>query len=197
MKTDEWPPCIVTAFDLIGTRVSAPNGVASSRMLQMHRFAVEKINDGMPNHNHGYVWNDSVLLLTYSTKPATLRRSVLIELSEFKFALEQWCGAQTYAISVQGLAFPQSSLVSPLVFQGNNTDQPRTVVLKTSSWAMANCFAIEKALKKKSADWYIDSRITKGLRLPSPFASEEIELLPKNKRRVINMYKGYFHEAAD
>lgn len=114
---------------------------------------------------------------------------VFAELDEFRFFLEQQCGASIYAICVQGLAFPQD-IMAPAVFNGQVAHQPRAVVLKTSSWAMANCFLIEKALKHHRADWYIDSRITKDANLPASFASEKVELLPKSRARTIHMLKG-------
>lgn len=188
-ERSEWPPCIITMFDLVGTSGNAPNGAAAQLMLKMRKFAVDKINAELPSHRHGYVWNDSILLLSYITSPGQSRRSVLMELSGFKQTLEQHCGVQSYAISVQGLAFPQDSPVD-MVSHGNES---RVVVLKTSSYAMANCFAIEKALKGMRADWYIDSRITKDIQLPAPFKSKGVRLLPENKLRIINMYKGYLH----
>lgn len=188
-ERSEWPRCIITVFDLVGTSGNAPNGVATQLMLKMRKFAVDKINAGLPNHSHGYVWNDSILLLSYITSPDQSRRSVLMELSEFKQTLEQHCGVQSYAISVQGLAFPKDSQVES-VSHGNES---RVVVLRTSSWAMANCFAIEKTLKRMLADWYIDSRITKDIQLPAPFKSKKVRLLPENKFRIINMYKGFLH----
>ncbi len=191
MNHDAWPPCIVTAFDVIGIRNKASTGYASSLMLQIHRFTVGKINSDLPSHANGYVWNDSILLLSYLTKPSSKRRAVLAELSDFKRALDTTCAVETYAISVMGLAFPHAKMAAP-VSQGNTSAQPRAVVLKTSSWAMANCFHIEKELSKYRADWYIDSRITKNIGLPAPFASEELVLLPKDQPRTINMYKGYF-----
>ena len=187
MNSDNWPPCIVTAFDLVGTRSAAPSGQASSAMIQMHRLAVEKINAGLPNHSYGYVWNDSVLLLSYIDKPAAQRRTVLNELSEFKHALDTQCG-KAYAISVMGLAFPHDKL------GGNIATQSRAVVLRTSSWAMANCFHIEEKLGRHRADWYIDSRITNNISLPPPFVFEKLKLMPQNELRTVNMYKGYFHQ---
>lgn len=192
VNSDAWRPCIITYFDLVGIRNEASTGRASSIMLQLHRFAVNQINASLPNHSHGYVWNDSILLLSYMTEPASQRRAIVNELSEFKHALDTNCGYKTYAISVMGLTFPQDDFASP-VFQGSITAQPRAVVLKTSSWAMANCFHIEEKLKKHSADWYIDSRITHDIALPAPFIFEELALLPTQESRAINMYKGYFH----
>jgi len=161
-------------------------------MIKMHNRAIEKINHCLPLHSHGYVWNDSVLLLSYMTKPASERQKLLAELSEFKSFLEEQCGVSLYAISVKGLAFPQD-VIAPEVFDRQVSQQPRAVVLKTSSWAMANCFLIEKVLGHHRADWYIDSRITDNLSLPKPIASETIELLPKKQPRTIHMFKGALH----
>ena len=80
--------------------------------------------------------------------------------------------------------------MAPAVFNGQIASQPRAVVLKTSSWAMANCFLIEKDLGHHRADWYIDSRISDGAGLPKPFASENIGLLPKREPRTIDMFNG-------
>lgn len=192
MRTDDWPSCIITAFDLAGTRNLAASGNGSSAMIELHNHAVAKINHGLPLHSHGYIWNDSVLLLSYMTEPNWSKRAFVAELDDFRSFLEQQCGASIYAISVKGLAFPQG-IMAPAVFNGQIANQPRAVVLKTSSWAMANCFLIEKALKHHRADWYIDSRITKDANLPAPFASEKVELLPKNQARTIHMFKGHIH----
>lgn len=162
-------------------------------MIEMHNHAVAKINDGLPLHSHGYVWNDSVLLLSYTTDPASKRKKLLTELSEFKSYLEEQCGVAMYAISVKGLAFPQD-ISTPIIFDSQLSRQPRAVVLKTSSWAMANCFLIEDQLGHHLADWYIDSRITAGLSLPKPIASKTIDLLPKKEPREIHMYKGHLHK---
>lgn len=158
-------------------------------MIEMHNCAVTKINHGLPLHSHGYIWNDSVLLMSYTTEPNWSKREFVAELDGFRSYLEQQCGASIYAISVKGLAFPQD-IMTPAVFNGQVANQPRAVVLKTSSWAMANCFLIEKALKHHRADWYIDSRITKDANLPAPFAAEKVDLLPKDQARTIHMFMG-------
>jgi len=190
METDNWPPCIITAFDLVGTRSLSSSGEGSSMMQQMHSFAYSKINYCLLNHEHGYIWNDSVLLLSYQTKPAHKRRVVLDELIDFKRTLDNHCGTTTYAISVMGLAFPSDPMATP-VYNGQIGLQPRAVILKTSSWAMANCFRIEEKLGHHHADWYIDSRITTNMELPPPFVSEDLPLLPSNDPRTVNMYRGY------
>lgn len=192
MKSQKWSSCIITAFDVIGTQGKAPSGLASKKLIEIHKFAVEIINSDLPNHSHGYVWNDSILLLSYLAKPSSARSLVLQELSRFKQTLEAQCAVGTYAISVMGLAFPQGA-ISPRRNE-HLTTEPRAVLLKTSSWAMANCFRIEKALKRFKADWYIDSRITKGVVLPKPMASEDVHLLPKEAKRTVLMYSGYLHQ---
>jgi hypothetical protein len=143
MIADSWPPCIVTAFDLIGTRSLAASGKASSGMIEMHGRAVMKINHELPLHSHGYIWNDSVLLLSYMTEANWSKPDFFAELNDFKSFLEERCNTSMYAISVKGLAFPDEKTTST-VFNGDVSGQPRAVVLKTSSWAMANCFLIEK-----------------------------------------------------
>jgi hypothetical protein len=127
--------------------------------------------------------------MSYTTEPNWSKREFVAELDDFRSYLEQKCSASIYAISVKGLAFPQD-IMAPAVFNGQVANQPRAVVLKTSSWAMANCFLIEKALKHHRADWYIDSRITKDANLPAPFASEKVDLLPKDQARTIHMFMG-------
>ncbi len=189
MDTKDWSSCIVTMFDLVGTRSLAATGKGSSAMLLLQQRAVAMINRGMPLHSHGYVWNDSVLMLSYETKPAVVRRNVLAELDAFKQCLELECSAQLYAICVKGLAFPRDEISSP-VFDGQVGAQPRAVVLKTSSWAMANCFEIEKKLKHHRAHWYIDSRVSDGVNLQAPFSSEDVPLLPKHEPRRIDMFRG-------
>lgn len=158
-------------------------------MLLLQERAVAKTNYGMPHHSHCYVWNDSVLMLSYEARPARARRRVLAELDECKQWLERECSGKLYAICVMGLAFPQDATLSP-VFDGQVAGQARAVVLKTSSWAMANCFEIEKTLKHHRADWYVDSRVTEGAGLRAPFCSQEVSLLPRNELRRVDMFRG-------
>ncbi|HDR9154327.1 TPA: hypothetical protein QDB05_000775 [Burkholderia vietnamiensis] len=189
METTDWLPCIVTMFDLIGTRRDAASGKASSAMRLLQDRAVAKMNYGMENHSYCYVWNDSVLMLSYEAGPANARRRVLAELDECKQWLERECGGKLYAICVKGMAFPQDGTLSP-VYSGQVANQPRTVILKTSSWAMANCFEIEKALKHHRADWYVDSRVADDVDLRKPFSQQEVPMLPKKEARRIDMFRG-------
>lgn len=185
---EAWQPCIISMFDLVGIRSKASSGEASKMMLKMHKFAAYKINYELPNHNVGYVWNDSVLLLTFSANSASERKKVLLELSQFKKELDLFLNAKTYVISVKGQAFPRYDSETS---QSDTTS--KALLLKTSSWAMANCFKIEAMLKQHRADWYVDSRVTKNINsFARPFSSKKLNLLPKNYSRTINMYRGYF-----
>jgi hypothetical protein len=190
MELKTWEPCIVTMFDLVGTKSSAAaDGRGSEAMIRMHRLASSKIDHALPLHAHGYIWNDSVLLLSYRTRTVAERSQVLAELDDFRLWLQDRCGAAVYAICVKGLAFPHDDLHAP-AFDGQIGNQPRSIVLKTSSWAMANCFEIEKRLSRHRADWYIDSRVTKDVRLAATVAEEEVEMLPSREARKIQMFKG-------
>jgi hypothetical protein len=189
MESKSWQSCIVTMFDLVGTKSSAASGRGSAALVRMHELASSKIDHGLPLHAHGYIWNDSVLLLSYRTRTVGERAQVIAELDDFRCWMQDSCGAAVYAICVKGLAFPHDDLHAP-VFDGQIAHQPRSIVLKTSSWAMANCFEIEKRLSKHRADWYIDSRVTRGLRLATVVAEEEVEMLPSREARKVQMYKG-------
>lgn len=186
MKSSNWQPCIVSYFDLPDIKAQAETGAASLLMLKLHSFALTKIEKGLRNHSFGYVWNDSILLLSYITKPAAKRRELILELSEFKQALDRELATCSYVISVRGKAFPTADNAAT-----------RVVVLKTSSWAMGNAFAIEKELGKHKAHWYIDSRITQDLKISTPFKTAAISLSPKKESRDIHMYKGHLHKYGD
>lgn len=181
-RAERWRTCMVSLLDMANTKKAAESGQASQAMVRMHAHAAEKINSGMGLHCNGYIWNDSILLLSFHTKSASDRAKVLSELAEFKNALEQDCDISTYCISVQGKSFP---------FVGNESHsaQAKAIVIRASSWAMANCYLIESALKKHRASWYIDSRILNGIPHCHSVASKEVKLLPLKRRRTIYMFK--------
>ena len=66
----------------------------------------------------------------------------------------------------------------------------RATVLQTSSWAMANCFIIEKVLKQERADWYVDTRIVRKVQgLRTEFQKKKVRMLPTNRERTVFLYK--------
>lgn len=81
MKDSKWQPCIASYFDLPNIKKQAETGQASALMRKMHALALTAIDKGFPSHVYGYIWNDSVLLVSHLTRPAAERRKVLKELS--------------------------------------------------------------------------------------------------------------------
>lgn len=158
-------------------------------MRNVSDYACRTITSELPSQAQAYLWNDSILLLSLYATKATERKKVLQELSNFKSNLEESCSVSTYVISVKGKAFPASTNSSPCNMEQFNGG-PRIIQLKTSSWAMANCFRIENELKKHRADWYLDSRIIRGLEMAPPKNIDEVKLLPRETKREIYMYSG-------
>jgi hypothetical protein len=89
---------------------------------------------------------------------------------------------RSYAVAVKGRTFP--ALPGPVPSSMNVT------VLEASSWAMANCFEIEKKLGKLRAAWYVDGRIATRLPGVSPSAKHRVELFPSGQLRTVHSYKG-------
>lgn len=168
-------------IDIVGTKQLAANGkgLASTQMRKLHSLTMKFMVDSAPNHHHAYAWNDSVLLLAYApTGPATARK-ILAEAQSLKAKIEAELNCKAYAVCVRGQTFPQA------VQSGNE----RCTILQSSSFAMANCFAIEKELSSNRADWYVQYRLRSSVSA-KPFATGEVKLLPSFKANKILMFKG-------
>ena len=174
-----WYDCIVTYCDLIDGQRGASTGEASKRMRQFHRLVVQQLEDGsLPSIVHTYAWNDSALVVSKVDKSASSFGRALIDLHGFKKALDAL--GPSFAIAVKGRTFPSAQ---PSASQ-------RATVLKASSWAMANCFEIEKTLKQRKASWYIDAWIVRRVRgLGTASRIETVRMLPKNRKRSVFLYK--------
>lgn len=197
MRADGYRECTVTLIDLIGVKALAPLGQGSSLILDMHARVRAKVAAGhLPSHPNVYLWNDSILLLAFldgETNRSQLKNTILKEADALKRDIDNHVDKGSYAISVQGMTFPYNDLTAdPRSFGQQVSDQPDVVVIKASSWAFANCFAIEEKLGGHRADWYIDSTIAAML---SPRAQqvgrEDVVMLPKKEPRSMVMYKGY------
>ena len=67
----------------------------------------------------------------------------------------------------------------------------RLTVIEASSWAMANCFEIEKKLCKLKQFWYVDERIARKIQTDK--ASQEHEVMyPTGHARNVHVYEGIF-----
>ena len=181
-------------MDLIGIKDTADEGNsrATDLMRRMHSIVEGVMNYGMNNHDHCYIWNDSVLLLSHLDSPYRNagETEVLKEADSLKKKIDNICNC--YAISVKGQVFPEESFINAPVFNGQIAEQPRVVRLKASSYAMGNCFIIEERLGKKlKKPWYVDSRIAKKLDTEQTLTKHSVKMLPKNKAREIYVYEGY------
>jgi hypothetical protein len=187
----EWKDCVVTVIDVIGIRSVAESekGAASTMMRELYRLARSKMLDvaSTSRIDHAYAWNDSVLLLAFLDGNAAFTSETLLQLSRFKLTVDQDIG-RSYAICVKGQAFPELGGEE----SRENGNDSRCTVLKASSYAMANCFLIEKELKRHRADWYVDSRLLNAVTAQS-FAKQHVALMPSKKKRCIHMFKGYLH----
>lgn len=187
-----WPECIITVIDVIDIKSTAKRGdsEASSKMRHLHSLAQTSMKLGMPLHAHSYCWNDSVLLLGFWNGEPEHGRNLLREASDLKRRIDEQIG-RSYAISVKGRAFPDQVLPESVIFDWEN-HHPRCVVLKASSYAMANCYLIEAEAKKQKcrADWYIDSRLKTllGAKLKETIS---VEMLPTGKCRRVFLLDGY------
>ncbi len=181
-------------MDLIGIKDTADAGDsrATDLMRRMHSMVDGVMNNGMNNHDHCYIWNDSVLLLSHLDSPYRNagETEVLKEADSLKKKIDNICNC--YAISVKGQVFPEESFINDPVFNGQIAEQPRVVRLKASSYAMGNCFIIEERLGKKlKKPWYVDSRIARKLDTNQALTKHSVKMLPKNKAREIYVYEGY------
>ena len=183
--SEKWPDCVVTFLDIIDIRKLSEKkrGEASTKMRELHKLANEE-TVSMNRHSAIYAWNDSVLLLAPLTSDSNSVNEIFTEVSRFKKLVDKRIG-KSYAICVKGRTFPE-----PLKSNLN----PKFHALQTSSFAMANCFIIEKELGRYKAMWYVDSRLKASV--PKSFKTEKIKLLPDTKtEREILMFMDYFHEA--
>jgi len=185
----QWRNCIVTLIDVIGIKQLALNGTsqATDLMRKLQSITESRMNYGMKAHAHAYMWNDSVLLLGYLDQATA--RSLLEEADSLKRAIEQGVN-KCYAISVKGQTFPEPGFPSGAVFNGQIAEQPRSIVIKASSFAFANCFQIEALLgPRHKTDWYVDGRLKDAIE-KEPKVVDSIDLLPGGESREVLMFNG-------
>jgi hypothetical protein len=154
----DFEDAIVAYVDLIGTIKNVEDSAATLLMRGMHRDVQGALsdNDALQAIAHAYAWNDSLLLVLQTPEPATYRKAL-----QDVAALRSRLSVPSYAIVVKGQIFP------PLPPAPATAD--RLTVLRSSSFAMANCLHIEPLAKVKAKElrrlnqptpcWYIDERI--------------------------------------
>jgi hypothetical protein len=189
VSRDGWRPGIVTVIDLIGVKKRAESTEGSTLMRQMHNFVRVRFDNGLDNHAHAYLWNDSILLLAYLNGKPGEKEAIVREADKLKAEVDADLGMPSYGIVVQGEMFPEDPIGSPLT-SGQLASEARTTIIKASSYAMANCFTIEAELKKHRKTWYIDTWVADDLNISKPCVTAKVALLPSGKKRMVRMYSG-------
>lgn len=182
----EWHDCVVIYIDLIGLKKRAfePKFVGSSLMRAFHERVVSEMQQGLASLDHAYVWNDSALLLAFVGNSFGAYQACLQDAQSLKRSL----GSKSYAIAVKGQAFPRLRESK----RKRGIKNERTTVLRTSSYAMANCFEIEREIKDRIKSgkllpsvWYLDERIASHLGALKADRTFEMKFLPKLKSRKV------------
>ena len=196
--------CIVTYIDLIGTKelMRKRDPKASRLMRKMYDLLRGKAATILKLHQHVYAWNDSVLLFAYLDESGDGAKPILAEVNTLKEKIDALFppGGNahcSFVIAVQGRPFEDIEL------QGNGYEQTpaqncdvRVTIVQASSYAFANCFAIEKRIKeeikkeKKAGNspswfWYLDQRIVERFRPPrKEVTTKRIQLFRREQARA-------------
>ena len=183
----EWHDCIVTLIDLVGIRKLTRYGDASKVMRKFHKLVTQE-KSALRSVAHAYAWNDSVLLLSYVDGHNASFEAAIRDADRLKRRVDQL--TKSYAIAVKGKTFPPVQVGDEAVKVSGVT------VIRASSWAMANCFEIEKSISSKLQNpWYIDGRIKERIRTCGKFQKEMVRLLPSKRPRSVYVFDGYLWES--
>jgi len=175
-----WQDCIVTLIDLVGIRSQAAAAIASTQMRKLHRTLVDQVQTDKYSFAHAYAYNDAVLLLSYVDGKTGSYRIAMRDADTLKKEIDRI--RNSYAIAVKGQAFP------PVPDQINDH---RVKVIEASSWAMANCFEIEKQLGQLRQPWYVDERIASKIQTDRTPQKHRVSLYPSGRPRSVHVYDGY------
>lgn len=180
-----WRDCIVTLIDLVGIRSQATAAIASTQMRKLHSTILGQVQTDRYSFAHAYAYNDAVLLLSYVNRKAEYQ-TAMRDADNLKKEVDKV--RNSYAIAVKGRAFPPLS---------NRVLSHRVTVIEASSWAMANCFEIEKQLGKLKQSWYVDERIATKIQTDKTSLEYEVAMYPTSLARRIHVYAGYLWNGAE
>lgn len=168
---------IVTLIGLADVKKRAQAGVGSKAMRQLHRLVVQEVKaGGLRSVAHAYVWNDSVLLLSYVDKDGPFE-AVLQDAEMLKRRRDQLDKGPALAVAVQGRTFP------PVHGGRAALPVPRVTVVEASSSTMANCFEIPKRSKLRG-QWYVDGRIAERIPTLRVGSKTKVPLFPSRQART-------------
>ncbi len=186
----DWRDCVVVYIDLIDVkkRTSGPKSEGSSLMRAFHDLVVNEMKRGLASLEHAYAWNDSALLLGYVGESTEAYQECLQDAETLKGRVDAI--SKSYAIAVKGQAFPLAldSVAGVEAMKGG-----RATILRTSSYAMANCFEIEREVRRRKLRhaWYLDSRILDHIKTVTPNGVFKLKLLPNRRPRNVYSFSGY------
>lgn len=184
-----WRNCIVTLIDIVGVRSQAQNSTGSRIMLDLHRKVLTEIRDNKYSFIHTYIYNDAVLILSYVDRTKDSFQIAMHDADRLKKRIDEIDDnpRKSYAIAVKGQAFPNVHYET-----GTSVTTPVTII-ETSSWAMANCFEIEKEMKNLciKKPWYVDERIARKIQTEQEYEKHAVSLYPSSQPRNIYCFKGY------
>ena len=190
-----WPDRVVILIDIPDIKDLAREGdsQASRLMRKFHKLVQNQVNRKLKNIEHAYVFNDSALLLSYGDDTTASFRPCLRDADQLKRNIDsltaKWGCAPAYGIAVKGQAFPSHELPSQ---EQSSENLERVTVLRTSSYAMANCFLIEAKAKRNNCKkpWYIDERLVEYI-CSKPCCALPVNMLPEDKERKIYLFDKY------
>jgi hypothetical protein len=178
----QWRDCIVTLIDLIGIKKLSASGAGSDLMQRLHLLVAQE-SSKLNSVDHIYVWNDSVLLLSYVNHRAASFQTAMRDADRLKRRIDTL--GKSYAIAVKGQTFPQR----------HETSTDGLTVIGALSWALANCFEIERTLSSRlRKPWYLDSWIKEKIQTRVHCHKEPVLLLPLNRGRAVYVFDSYLFD---
>ncbi len=181
---------IVSYIDMIGVGEllgSARSQEAIELMCSMHKLAYSAGSNQMPAHDHIYFWNDSILAYGQAGSRAACE-AVMKEVNGLKRTVDRICPC--YAISIVGDTFPEPFAHLGYHF-GHDFSQSKTVFLRPSGIAFANCFTVEKVLgRKHKKPWYLDQTIAAQLDVDRAFTTDQVTVYPGGTTMTVRIYDG-------
>ncbi len=203
--------CIVSYSDLIGIKKLMwkrdPN--ASKLMREMYDLVRNEAGTILKQHEHIYAWNDSVLLFAYLDESSDGAKPILDEVNKLKQKIDKLPSFEgnanrSFVIVVQGRPFEDSiaNATNMVDEEGPDENGVRVTIVRASSYALANIFAIEKEVhgkpNKNQWVWYLDQRIVdRGQPSIKELTSEPIQLLRRGDRPTkVYIYDGFPWESA-
>ena len=179
----DWRDCIVVYIDLIGTKTTKD---PVKRMRSLHAL-LHKTKCKLNSIDYAYAWNDCALLLSFVNRPEAYFETMR-DAESLKKRIDRELG-KSYAVAIKGQAFPEIDATTDAQDSG-------VIVIKASSWAMANCFEVEDQARKCrwTQHWYVDSRIADRIRTDRKSVKKEVSMFGaqgKRQARPIHAFKDY------